>query len=96
VAAITEAAETAAVRQVAVHAEANSEADRTAALPMADTITANRFFLASPHTSLTVRRLRKGPPVLPKYRAEMGKGIASEGDLALMKRSFTSCGKKWV
>jgi hypothetical protein len=91
-----EAAETAAVPPVARPTEETPEADRTAALPVAGIVTAKNFSLVSPHTSLTVRRLRKGPPVLPKYRAEMGKGIASEGDLALMKRSFTSCGKKWV
>lgn len=53
-------------RQAAGHAEATPEADRVAALPVAGTVTTNDFFLVSPHTSLTVRRLRKGPPVLPE------------------------------
>ena len=65
--AATEAAETAAGHQVADRAEATPEADRVAALPVADTITANDFHPVSPHSSLTVRRLRKGPPALPEH-----------------------------
>ena len=65
-AALLRAAETMAGRRVADHAEATPEADHMAALLLvADTITTKGFLLVSPHTSLTVRRLRKEPPVLP-------------------------------
>jgi hypothetical protein len=46
-------------------AEAASEA-LAEDLPMADTITTNDFHPASPLTSLTVRRLRKEPPVFSR------------------------------
>jgi hypothetical protein len=45
-------------------------AARAEAFPVAATITANDFHPESPLTSLTVRRLRKEPPVLPM----MGEG----------------------
>jgi hypothetical protein len=55
------------------------EAGRMAAHLMADTIIANDFHPVSPHSSLTVRRPRKGPPVLPNNRVEMGKRISHHG-----------------
>jgi hypothetical protein len=61
------AAGTAAVRKVERPTEAIPEADRTAVLQVAGTVTIKNFSLVSPHTSLTVRRLRKEPPVLPKF-----------------------------
>ena len=38
----------------------------------------NDFHPVSPHSSLTVRRLRKGPPVLPSVRRKMGERISHD------------------
>jgi hypothetical protein len=72
VAADPEAVDTAALLRGANRAEATPEAARMAALLMADTIIANDFHPVSPHSSLTVRRPRKGPPVLPEQSGEDG------------------------
>jgi len=75
---LLQAAETAAGRPAAEPAEEIPEAGRMAALLAADTVTTKNFHPVSPHSSLTVRRLRKEPPVLPKLRTEMGKRIWHE------------------
>ena len=81
VAAIT-AAEAAAARPVAGHAAATAEEEvRAAALlpavaiPRRATTDTNRFPPRFTHSSLTVRRLRKGPPVLPEVARGGGKQI---------------------
>jgi hypothetical protein len=62
------AVDTAALLREADRAEATPEADRRiATLLMADTTVANDFHPASPHTSLTVRRLQREPPALPEH-----------------------------
>ena len=64
--ALLRAAEAVAGQQAADRAEVTPEAGHMAALLVTVTITTNDFYPVPPHTSLTVRRLRKGPPVLPE------------------------------
>jgi hypothetical protein len=78
------AAEAAADRPVADHAAATVEEEGraeallpAAAMPRQATTDTNRFPPRFTHSSLTVRRLRKGPPALPEVARGSGSLIGS-------------------